>query len=145
MAHARNLIREAVRTLLSGIDGLQDHIVFDDAKIMLDEALPWCYVWLSDELIDPITVGAAPKKKRQMQMHFDLIGRDRFDVAQQCEAIGVQIENRIDGDHTLGEIVRDARLAGITIERSTDSPIQRYRMTYNVIYWTVAGTASATV
>lgn len=145
MAHARGLIREAVRTLLANIPALEDHIVFDEAKIVAESDAPWCYVWLADENIQNLTIGQKPKKQRSTQLQIDLLGRDRFEVAQQCENIGAQIENRFDSDPTLGGLIKSLAHQGITIERSNEAPIQRYRMTYTVIYWTEAGTATATV
>jgi hypothetical protein len=145
MDHARNSIREAVKALLAGIPGLEDHIVFDEAKVSQELDAPYCYVWLADEDINSVTIGQKPKKQRSVQLQIDLLGRDRFEVAQQCEGIGADIENRIDGNPTFGRLVKSTTLRAVTIERSSEAPIQRYRMTYVVIYWTEAGTATATV
>lgn len=145
MAHARNSIREAVRTLLANIPNLEDHIVFDEAKIVAESDAPWCYVWLADEDISNVTIGQKPKKQRSTLLQIDLLGRDRFEVAQQCENVGAEIENRIDSDSTFDGLVKSTTLRGITIERNNEAPIQRYRMTFTVIYWTEAGTATATV
>ncbi len=133
-----------MRALLANIPGLENHIVFDEAKIVAESDAPWCYVWLSDEDIQSITIGEKPKKERSTSLQVDLLGRDRFEVTQQCEGIGAQIEDRIDSDPKLGGLLKSNTLRGIKIERSNEAPIQRYRMTYNVIYWTEAGTATAT-
>lgn len=143
--HARGLIREAVKALLANIPGLEDHICFDEPRITEEENAPWNYVWLGDEDVQSVTIGQKPKKQRTVVLTNDLIGRDRFEVEQQCEIIGAQIENRMDSAPTLSGLVKSHALRSIAIERSSEAPILRYRMTYVVIYWTEAGTATATV
>lgn len=145
MAHARGSIRLAVQALLANVPGLEDHICFDEPRITEEDQAPWCYVWLGDEDIQSITIGQKPKKQRTVQLSMDLIGRDRFTVEQQCETIGAQVENRMDSAPTLSGLVKSHQLRSIAVERSTEAPILRYRMTYVVIYWTEAGTATATV
>jgi len=143
MAHARDSIRQAVQALLANVPGLQDHVCFDEPRITEEDQAPWLYVWLGDEDIEGATLRG--KKQRTVQLSMDLIGRDRFAVEQQCEAIGAQVEDRMDGAPTLSGVVKSHMLRSIAIERSSEAPILRYRMTYVVIYWTEAGTATATV
>lgn len=145
MAHARDTIRQAVQALLANVPGLEDHICFDEPRITEEDHTPWLYVWLGDEDIDNKTIGQKPKKQRVVQLSMDLIGRDRFTVEQQCETIGAQVENRMDSAPTLNGVVKSHALRSIAIERSSEAPIFRYRMTYVVNYWTEAGTATATV
>lgn len=145
MAHARDSIRLAVKALLTDVPGLEDHICFDEPRITEEDRAPWLYVWLGDEDIQNLTIGQKPKKQRAVQLTLDLIGRDRFEVEQQCETIGAQIEERLDGSPTLGNLVKSLAHRSIAIERSTEAPILRYRMTFIVNYWTEAGTATATV
>lgn len=143
MAHARDSIRLAVQALLANVPGLEDHICFDESRITEESQAPWLYVWLGDEDIEGATLRG--KKQRTVQLSLDLIGRDRFAVEQQCETIGAQVENRFDTSPTLSGLVKSTSLRSIAIERSTEAPILRYRMIYVVIYWTEAGTATATV
>lgn len=143
MAHARDSIRLAVQALLANVPGLEDHICFDEPRITDEDQAPWLYAWLGDEDIEGATLRG--KKQRTVQLSLDLIGRDRFAVEQQCETIGAQIENRFDTSPTLSGLVKSVALRSIAIERSSEAPILRYRMTYVVIYWTEAGTATATV
>lgn len=145
MAHARDSIRLAVQTLLANVPGLEDHICFDEPRITDEEQAPWLYVWLGDEDISNLTIGRPPKKQRTVTLSMDLIGRDRFTVEQQCETVGAQVENRMDSAPTLSGLVKSHQLRSIAIERTSEAPILRYRMTYVVIYWTEAGTATATV
>lgn len=144
-AHARNSIRLAVKALLADIPGLEDHVSFDEPRLGEEDKAPWLYVWLGDEDVTNLTVGSPPKKTRSVQLTMDLIGRDRFEVEQQCESIGAQIENRMDSDHTLNGLIKTSALRSISIERSPEAPVLRYRMIYVVTYWTAAGTATATV
>jgi len=134
-----------VKALLANVPGLEDHICFDEPPITKIEHAPWLYVWLGDEDIQNLTVGQKPKKQRVAQLSMDLIGRDRYEVEQQCETIGAQVENRMDSAPTLNGLVKSHQLRSIAIERSSEAPVLRYRMTYVVIYWTEAGTATATV
>jgi hypothetical protein len=145
MAHARDSIRLAVKALLADIPGLEDHVCFDEPRITEEDRAPWCYVWLGDEDIENVTIGQRPKKRRLVQLSTDLIGRDRFEVEQQCETIGAQVENRVDSSPTLSGLVKSIMHRSIAIERSSEAPILRYRMTFIVNYWTEAGTATATV
>jgi hypothetical protein len=145
MAHARDSIRLAVQALLANVPGLEDHICFDEPRITEEDKAPWCYVWLGDEDIAGITIGRPPKRQRSMQLTLDIVARGRFDIEQQCEAIGALIENLFDSKPTLNGLVKSLSQRSIAIERDSESPIIRYRMTYVVIYWTEAGTATATV
>ena len=145
MAHARDSIREAVRDRLAAIPGLEANITFDDARITGELDAPWCYVWLSDEDVESVTIGLRPKKQRSVQLQIDVIARDRYEAAKQSESLAALIEDRIDQDPTFSRLVKSTTLRALTVERASDAQIQRLRLTYIVNYWTEAGNAAATV
>lgn len=138
--HARGAIRIRVQQLLSKVDGLNDHIVFDDNDINADDELPWAWIVLGDEAIVPDTLKG--RKRRTPDLRIILVARNRFALVERLEELARRIEDLIDGDPTLGGLVRPLQPRSLTIERSDESPLAAVILTYALTYRTAAGDAA---
>ena len=145
--HVRGQIRERLGVLLGSIDGLLDHVTFDLPGTVDETVLPWAYVWLGNETIQPITTGG--KQARQVELFIDLLARDRSEITGRVEDIAARIELALAADKSLGGLVTDQVLNGYTLDRSDTSAgqasILRVRMEYGLTYLTNAGNASVAV
>lgn len=143
MSHAVDSILAAFVALLANVPGLEDHIVTDEEKIASPGELPWCWIQLGDE--DVVSQTLAKKKTRSVFVFVDVITSDRFAAMQAANTIAALIEDRTDGDPTLGGLVGNITLQSTTRTRGEDSPIARLRMTYLATYWTRAGATATPV
>lgn len=142
--HVRSQIRDRVRTLLSAIPGLQDHVTIE-AKEVPDEAeLPWAWIWVGNEDVTTRTLGGGqfgPKQQREMELSIDLIARDTRQVAEIAENIAAEVEIAMAADRRLGNLAQDSYLRAYTIDRNDEGgqPMLRLRLQYVVVYVTETG------
>jgi hypothetical protein len=141
--HLRGQIRARIGDKLKTIDGLQDHVTFDFPSTVDDRDLPWAFVWLGNEDIDPITQGA--KQSRELQLYIDLIARDRSDVVERIEEIAARIEAEMHADKSIGGLVIHSFLRAYTLDRDETGAtlVLRFRLQYVLTYLTAAGNPSA--
>lgn len=137
--HVRGQIRERVRGLLSGLDGLQDHVTIDAREVPDETEMPWAWVWVGNEDILPRTLGA--KQQRELDLSIDLIARDTQQLADRVEDIAAAVEVAMASDRKLSGLAQDSSLRAYTIDRNDEGaqPMLRLRLQYVVTYLTQTG------
>lgn len=138
--HADDVLIAALAVYLQSIPGLEDHVTLDEADIPEEIDLPWAWLQLGDFNIASRTLEG--KKHRSLEVHIDLITRNRRGQMEQANTLAAVIENRIDADPTLGRRVASAQLLSGTRERDDTASMARLRLIYSIEYSTAAGAAT---
>lgn len=142
--HVRGQIRARVATILSSIDGLEDHVTIDAREVPDEAELPWAWVWIGNEDVTQRTLGggqSVPKQQRETELSIDLIARDTYQLAEKVEAIAAAVETALAADRRLGNLAQDSYLRAYTIDRDNtgSQPMIRLRLQYVVVYVTETG------
>lgn len=138
----RQQIREALKSVLSGVPSLEDHIVFDVPRITDESETPWAYVWLGDEEISQNLSG---KKTRALISYIDLIGRNTFEEMSALERIASEIERRLDINPTLMGLVGRILLSTLESSQEFENSFARLRMKFLITYWTAQATPAIAI
>ena len=151
MTHARNTIRSAMVTQLTGLPLTGSNVFPPRAKPIQDSDLPAIVVnTLSEEHdVDQASFASGVlKQMRALQVQVVVHSRniDGETVAAQLDSIAEDVEDIIYADKTLGVSVKDTMYQGTEIVIEPDSDIPRGEMTLTfLVMYRVSESATGTI
>lgn len=131
MAHARQTIREAAATLLTGLTTTGSRVF--QSRMAPQESLPCLLITTNDEEIVPGTIG------NLVERHLDLViaavAKATSNVDDTLDTIAAEVETAMASFTYRNELTR----LEFDFDESLEKPAGRLSLTYRVIYLTAAG------
>lgn len=144
--HARTAIRDAVAALVTGLASTGTRVHKSYAYPKGKSALPCLLVRVADERIESGTISNG--QDRTLDVVVTGMVLDKDDVDAQLNQIALEVEEALRAaDQTLGGKVADLWLTSIQsdLDTSLQEPCGRIDLTYQVIYFTTAGSPGVTI
>jgi hypothetical protein len=142
MAHQRQLIREAVKTLLVAAATAAGSRVYESRTVALKQTeLPAIAVYTLQEEVDPGSANSAPRElKRTLELAVEGAVKGTANVDDALDALAAQVECAMARDETFGGKAGDSFLSATEIDLADDGrqPIGLVRLVYSVTYRTYA-------
>lgn len=139
MSHARQQIRDAAVSALTGLASTGAR-VFPSRKRPLGEAsLPCLLVFTDDESIAAASMGAPATLDRKLQLRVEGLAKDTTDLDDALDTLAAEVETAL-GNTTLGGKVLSLNLSSIAVDfdDGTDKPVGKIVLTYEANYFTLA-------
>lgn len=139
MSHQRQIIRDAVKTMLTDATSVGDKVVTNISTPLWRDKLPYIVIWTQSEDVTEFEV--APRSiKRALALIVEVHVTDVENVNCQntLDDIALEVENLMAVDHTLGGTCEDHILQSVELAflGEGDQPVSVCRMTFEVLYVT---------
>lgn len=139
MAHARTLIRQAVKAQLLGKTAAVAEVYTTREVPWARSKLPGIAIYALSEPVDPESRSTAPRElTRNLRLIIEGAVEAKADVDDAMDALALEIERAIDADETFGGTAGDSVLAntemGVTVEGNR--PVGTVILSYDVTYRT---------
>lgn len=132
MVHARQTIRNAAATLLTGLASTGSRVF--KSRMPPQEALPCLLVMNGDEDIVPGTIGNL--HERRMELVIVGVAKASANVYDVMDTIAAEVETAMAGFTYRSELQK----IEVDFDESLEKPVGRIALTYGVNYLTAAGT-----
>jgi len=144
MSHVRQQIREQIVTLCTGLTTTGTR-VYDTRLYNLDPAdnLPGIVIYTQNESSEKSTISPSTYE-RELEVIIEGYAQANSNIEDTLDTISLEIENAIGADPLINGKAIDSELTSTEIEFTSmgESPIGLLRLTYRVIYMTLATDAS---
>jgi hypothetical protein len=143
MSHARQAIREAVATAVTGLASTGARVF--QSRMRAQEDLPCLQVATNGEEISREDLDAL--EERDLEVEIIGVAKAAGDVDDDLDDIAAEVETAIGANNTLGGRVKRMHLTGIRIEfdDELEQPVGLIRLTYRCTYFTNAGVPGTTL
>lgn len=133
-------IRTALRDLIAPLDGLKDHVTFDETEVPSDLDGYWCAITLGDESIDQLTAGmpsTGAKQVHTLGINIDVFFMSSSEALAGAEDLLERLIPVVFGDRTLGGLVKSFVAIGKARAKSTEGqPVARIRLQCQTVFQT---------
>ncbi len=138
MAHARQTIREAVVSYLTGLPTTGAYV--HDTRFYNHDVLPCLTVFADNDSVDD-ELGTRTSQVRNLTIRVEVRAKGTSGIENTIDTICAEVEAAIYDDATLGGIALDTSLDATVIEYSVeqDQPIALALMSFNVDYVVAPG------
>lgn len=144
MSHVRQQIREQIVTLCTGLTTTGTR-VYDTRLYNLDPAdnLPGIVIYTQNESSEKSTISPSTYE-RELEVIIEGYAQANSNIEDTLDTISLEIENAIGADPLINGKAIDSELTSTEIEFTSmgEAPIGLLRLTYRVIYMTLATDAS---
>lgn len=131
MAHARQTIREAAATLLTGLTTTGSRVF--QSRAVPQESLPFLLITTNDEEIVPGTIGNLIE--RQMELVVTGYAKQTSTVDDVLDTIAAEVETAMAGFTYRNELTR----LEVDFDEAVEKPAGRIVLTFRITYLTAAG------
>lgn len=137
--HQRKLIRDKIVSLLVDKTDAGANVFPSRKRPVEEQILPTIQVYANSESVE-IWQEAPREYERRLSISVEITAKENDDLDVTLDTIAEDVEAQLTQDHTLGELCRDIILTGtdITINDNGDTLIGSCKITYDVLYYTLA-------
>ena len=136
MAHARQTIREAVATLVTGLSTTGSNVFQSRVYRLQASELPALLVYSTDEAVSRETIGTGPYLRRELTIRIEGFSKNLTALDDTLDTIGEEVEDALGGQTPAG--VDDFYLQTVSIEYTGEGeqPVGVIRMDWLARYQT---------
>lgn len=136
MSHARQQIREAVATLVTGLTTTESRVFQSRFYRLQASELPALLIYSTDESIDRETIGTGPYLRRELSIRIEGVVKALDNLDDTLDLVGEEVEDALGGQLPAG--VDDFRIQAVSLEYSGEGeqPVGTIRMDYVARYQT---------
>jgi hypothetical protein len=136
MAHARKQIRDALKTILTGLTTTQNNVYYD--YIYSIDKTPSLVVFTKGEDISNTIIGKPKLKERRLIIN--IVGLVKIGETYQdiCDSIALEVEESIYNSNNLSGLAKIINLLSISTEFNDEleKPLGSINLEYEIIYRT---------
>ena len=137
MAHARQTIREAAATLLTGLTTTSTRVF--QSRMVPQESLPCLLITTNDEEIVPGTIGTL--LERHLELAVTGCAKATSTVDDTLDTIAAEVETAMAGFAYRNELTR----LEVGFDEALEKPAGRIVLTYRITYLTAAGSPGTSI
>lgn len=147
MSHARQQIRDAVVTALTGLTTTATRVYPSRIYPFQASALPGLAIYTQNETIEPAAMGRPAKLRHELEIVVEAYVKATADFDDTVDTIAGEVETAIAADATLQSLVKLVLPVDATIEftKEGDQPVAVATMTYRALFFTNEGTPGTIV
>lgn len=136
MSHVRTQIRDAIVTQLTGLATTGSNVFKTRLYPIAPNKLPAILVYVNSEVNQVIAIKHPRLDQRELTVSIEGVAKATSSIEDTLDQIGLEIEEAIYGDLTLGGLAKDVVLssADIDISPEGDQPVGGIRLSYLVKY-----------
>lgn len=136
MSHARQQIREAVATLVTGLTTTGSSVFQSRFYRVQASELPALFIYSTDESIERETIGTGPYLRRELSIRIEGMAKALDNLDDTLDIIGEEVEDALGGQLPAG--VDDFRISSVSIDYSGEGeqPVGVIRMDFVARYQT---------
>ena len=136
MSHARQQIREAVATLVTGLTTTGSRVFQSRFYRVQASELPALFIYSTDESIERETIGTGPYLRRELSIRIEGMAKALDNLDDTLDTIGEEVEDALGGQLPAG--VDDFRISSVSIDYSGEGeqPVGVIRMDFVARYQT---------
>lgn len=136
MSHARQQIREAVATLVTGLTTTGSNVFQSRFYRVQASELPALFIYSTDESIERETIGTGPYLRRELSIQIEGMAKALDNLDDTLDTIGEEVEDALGGQLPAG--VDDFRISSVSIDYSGEGeqPVGVIRMDFVARYQT---------
>ena len=116
MSHARQQIREAVATLVTGLTTTGSRVFQSRFYRVQASELPALFIYSTDESIERETIGTGPYLRRELSIRIEGMAKALDNLDDTLDTIGEEVEDALGGQLPAG--VDDFRIRSVAIDYS---------------------------
>jgi len=136
MSHARKIIRDELKTILTGLTTTGTNIFFDTIYNIKNDQVPALLIFTKNETVENKTIGQPRIEDRIL--YIDIIGlvKTTIDYQDTCDQIALEVENAINSSLNLNGKAKYIILNDIDTEYNDDleKPLGSIKLGYSVMY-----------
>lgn len=141
MSHARQQIRDAVVTAVTGLATTGSNVFRTRVHPLEEQMLPALLVYTLDETSEPDAMGSSRGLDRSLRVAVEVAVQQLADIDNTMDTIAAEVETAIAANTGLAALVRDISLDSTTIVRSGEGEQRALgmQMAFTALYRTRRG------
>jgi hypothetical protein len=141
MSHARQQIREAAATLLTGLTSTGSRVYQSRIYTLRDTDLPCLLINTDDEQDVTLGPGENSAQERSLQLSIRCVSKQVADLDDKLDTMLAEVETAL-GNQTLSGKAKAMQLESISIELSDEleKPVGIATAVFRITYYTATGT-----
>lgn len=146
MTHARQQIREAAATALTGLATTGSRVYQSRVHPLADSKLPCLLVSTDDEDVSRIDVHSPGINERSLDLVIRAVAKTKTNLDDTLDTMAAEVETAL-GNTTLSGKVKELYLTRISVAMTGEgeTPVGELAMTWRAVYYTASNAPTAAI